>query len=257
MPVDLFEVYLRLPAFMLALARVSAVLAFVPILGSLSIPIRVRALLAVALASLATPLAPLASEPRGVPELAVGLGGELLLGALFGLVLRICFVGMEMAGMLIAQESGLAFGTIADPTTSQDESVLSVFYSQLAAVVFLSLGGHRMVVAAALDSFHGVPLLASFGVLESGFELALDALATAGSVAIRVAAPIVVTLFLTNVAMGFVARTAPQLNVVTIGFSIKGALTFLLIGTALPGAVEVFSEELARAMGWLDGLLRG
>lgn len=250
MPLELVGIYLKLPLLALVAARLAGVVMFLPVLGGLAIPARVRALLVIGLAALVTPLVPQPAVPPDAAALARGLAGELLLGALIGLALRVCFLGVELGATLIAQESGLAFGAIADPSSGLEESVLTVFYAQLAAVIFLLIGGQRAVLRAALDSFAALPPLAA-AAFERGVELVLDALALSGAVAVRVAAPVVITLFLTNVAMGFVSRTVPQLNVITIGFSIKGLLTFLLIAAALPAAVETFADAAGRTLGWI------
>ncbi|MEP0847708.1 MAG: flagellar biosynthetic protein FliR [Phycisphaerae bacterium] len=256
MPIELFAIYQKLPVFALVLGRIGAMLLALPIIAGLAVPIRVRALLAVGLALVAAPVVPVPVERvASLPAVGVALVGELLLGALIGLIVRCCFVGMELGGLLISQESGLAFGAIADPNSGLEQSVISVAYAQIAAVVFLLTGGHRAVVAATLDSFHGVPLAETFALLPAGTELALRALELGGGLAVRVAAPVVLTLFLINVALGFISRTVPQLNVTTIGFSVKTLLACLLLAAALPAASEAFGDALSVTLDGISGLL--
>jgi flagellar biosynthetic protein FliR len=252
MPYELIEQYLRLPVFVMVASRLGALIMIQPLFGALSVPIRLRALFVIGLAALVTPCV---RADRGFPDtvggLVLAMGGEILLGMLIGLAVRICFLGLQMGGLLIAQESGLAFGQIADPSTGDTQSVLSTLYLQLGAVVYLIVGGHRVLVAACLDSFQTIPLLGDSGSCLAGADLVIDAMAVGGQIAVRVAAPAVVTLFLVNVAMGFVSRTVPQINIATVGFSLKGLVAFFVIAISLPSAMAAFTDALECVVGFV------
>ncbi|RMF81316.1 MAG: type III secretion protein, partial [Planctomycetota bacterium] len=152
MPMEMFAIMGRLPVFAMVTARLAGVVMFMPVIGGLVIPARVRALIVIGLAATVTPLVHLTSStPPTITGIALALANELLLGVLLGLILRFVFLGLELGGLMIAQQSGLAFGQIADPTTGVQQSLISAFYVQLAGVVFLVIGGHRVVLSAALD----------------------------------------------------------------------------------------------------------
>lgn len=257
MPIELLTEYLRLPVFLLVAARLGGLLMFQPVLGAMAVPTNVRALLVLGLAALLTPLVGL---PAAAPDTSVGIviamATELLLGAVIGLVGVACFLGLQWGGLLVAQESGLAFGQIVDPTSEEEETVVGVFYIQMAVVVYLLLGGHRALVTACLDTFRTIPLLGDTGAATHGAELLLKALSVGGEVALRVAAPALLALFLVNVALGFVSRTMPQLNVLAVGFSIKGMLAFLLMAVSLPAALDAFTAAVGNAYQWLQTLIR-
>lgn len=256
MPFELLAQYLKLPVFALVAARMAGLLMFQPILGALAVPAQLRLLLVLGMAALLTPLVPLpADAPDTLIGLAVAMVSEILLGGLVGLATAVCFLGLQMGGQMVAQESGLAFGEVADPTTDQEQSVIGVFYVQLAAVVYLVLGGHRALVGACMDTFITIPLLSDTQVVDSAAELLCCALTLSGHVAVRVAAPTLLALFLVNVALGFISRTMPQLNVLAIGFSIKALIAYLLIAVALPGASAAFIGSLERVFGWLSEAL--
>lgn len=255
MPVELLTYYLKLPVFLMVAARLAGMLAFQPLLGTLAVPARVRALLILGLAALVTPFVDI---PRTAPDtvggLALALAGEAAVGMLIGLVVAICFVGLQLGGTLIAQESGLAIGQIADPNTGVNLALLGSFYAQLAGVVYLVIGGHRALLAACLDTFDTIPLLGAAGLARAGTDLLVEALTVSGAVAVRVAAPAVLTLFLVNVAMGFIARTVPQLNIITIGFSLKALIGFVIMAIALPSAFAAFTDALEVSFDWLTRL---
>jgi flagellar biosynthetic protein FliR len=255
MPYELIANYLKLPVFVMVASRLGAMIMIQPVFSALSVPMKLRALLVVGLAALVTPFVEIHHRLPDTPGgLALAMGAEILLGSLVGLAVRVCFLGLQMGGQLVAQESGLAFGQVADPSTGDQQSVLSAFYLQLGAVVYLILGGHRILVAACLDSFRTIPLLGEGGVFLVGGELLVEALTAGVEMAVRVAAPTILTLFLVNIAMGFVARTVPQINIATVGFSLKGLVAFFVISISLPSAAAAFTDVLERVTGWLTDL---
>ncbi|MFH1745730.1 MAG: flagellar biosynthetic protein FliR [Planctomycetota bacterium] len=258
MPYELLAQYLRLPVFLMVAARLAGMFLFQPILGALAIPTRLRLLLVLGLAALTVPFVePAETTPDTPLGLLLALASETLLGLLIGMVVTVCFVGVQMGGTLVAQNSGLAFGQIADPTTGQNLTVLSAFYLQLSVVVYLVVGGHRILLQACLDTFDTLPLLGEVNLSDLGYRILVEALAVGGVVAIRVAAPAVLTLFLVNLALGFISRTVPQLNIATVGFSLKSLVGFMVMMIALPSAMAAFTDALDMSFDWLRQLVGG
>lgn len=241
MPSELHHLFLNLPLFALVIARLGGLLFFQPILAALSVPVQVRAVLVLALAAMMAPLAPVLGPLPSTPvELALGLARELVIGAALGAVSAAAFIGLQTGGMLLAQETGLSYGQVLDPASGEESSVLSMFYMQLGVATFLLVGGHRTVVRACLETFQTIPLGNDGGRSIFAADLAIDALRAGSTLALQVAMPTLVTLFLLNTAMGFAARTLPQLNLLSIGFSIKTLIGFALMAASLPAAVQAF-----------------
>lgn len=235
MPVELFNAYFNLPLFMMVFARLAGMIMFQPLLGSLSVPKHIRVLFIAALAVLTMPYVHLTSAiPDTFVGLGLGMGREILLGAIIGLVGAVCFVGFQLGGQIIAQEAGLMFGQIADPDTGEQISIISNLYLQTATVIFLIIGGHRILLLMCLDTFRTIPLLTGSPRLEEGAELVLEALSMGFEMAIKIAAPTLIALFLINLVLGFISRTVPQLNVMIFGFTVKGMLGFIVMAVALP-----------------------
>ncbi|MCK4343491.1 MAG: flagellar biosynthetic protein FliR [Phycisphaerae bacterium] len=205
-------------------------------------------------------LTPLVSLPVDAPATPLGIVfamvSEVLLGALLGLAGVVCFLALQWAGLLIVQECGLAFGRIVDPTSNEQETVIGVFYIQMAVVIYLIIGGHRALIATCLDTFDTIPLLGDDRTTMFGAELLFKALTLSGHIALRVAAPTMLALFLANLALGFVSRTMPQLNVLAVGFSIKAMIAFLLMAVSLPSAADAFICSLEQVYQWLNQLIR-
>lgn len=256
MPFEAFAIFWQLPVFALITGRIGGMVMFLPMVGGLSIPQNVRALFVLGLAALIAPIVP---PPETMPDTFLGLAsailGELSIGLIMGFAMRGVFLALEFAGSLIATESGLSLGEIADPNNGVEQSVMSMLYVQLGMAIFLAVGAHRAVVAATLDSFQSVPLLANPPDIAAGFDLGLASLQTAGELGVRIAAPTLMTLFLANVALGFMGRTTPHLNIATVGFSIKGLLAFLTIAASLPPALEAYVQTAEDVTGWMNDWL--
>lgn len=258
MPFDLFDTYLRLPVFMLVAARIAGLLMFQPLVGGIAVPWQVRALLIIGLAALVAPVVHLAAgAPADPGVIAFALMTEIGLGAAMGVALRMVFVGMQIGGQLIAQESGVAFAQIADPNSGVEGDMINIFYGQLAGIVFLIIGGHRVLVGGVLDSFKSLPLLTPVLDPAAALTLLTDAIGSGCELGLKLAAPILVTMLMVNVALGFIGRTVPQLNVATVGFSIKGIAAFGLMAVALPTGFDAFTSTLEEVMAWVAALGKG
>lgn len=256
MSFELVGQYLNLPLFALVASRLGGLIMFQPVLGAMSIPVRVRAMFVLGLAAL---MVPLVEFPAAAPDTPLGLllamVWELLLGAIIGLVTAVCFLGLQWGGMLLALEAGMAFGRVADPNTHQNETYVSIFYVQLGVVLFLVLGGHRALLTCCLDTFETIPLLGAADFVLPGVDVLLQALALSGHVAFRVAAPALLALFLVNMAMGFIQRTMPQFNIIAIGFSLKSMIAFMIMAVSLPAAAEGFVQSVEHAYLWLNEMI--
>lgn len=253
MPAELLQTYLNLPLLGLVVARLAGLIMFQPMLNHLAVPAHLRAMFVVGLSVLVLPFVrPPAEVPSGAGGWAVALAGEMAVGLLVGTLLMLLFVGVQQGTMLIAQESGLAFGQVVDPTTEAEQSVLGVLYTEVFLLVYLVLGGHRAVLMACIESFQTAPLMAAATPDAPGWaDVLFDALAAGESMALRVAAPTVITLFLVNVALGLISRSMPQLNATTLGFTLKSLVSFGLMAVSLPAALALFTQYLDQWVRWI------
>jgi len=255
MPLELLNIPLMLPGFVLVLARTSALTMATPMFANNNVPIRVRGALALVLAMMLFPL--VRARLPGTLSWSVALGGlfgEAALGLLMGLTIQMLFVGMSLAGLLIGQQAGLALGQIYNPDLENTESVLSRLYFYLGMMFFLAVGGHRALVRSLLDSFGQVPP-GGFAVTPDALELVAGSLASAFVMAVRLAGPTLVALFLATLSMGFVSRTVPQLNILAVGFSIRIVVGLVVSAAAMVTVQEVFLEGLADSLLGLGAVL--
>jgi flagellar biosynthetic protein FliR len=240
--------------FTLVLTRLSGLVMIAPIYGGPEVPVRVRALLALALAVLIMPTqwGAHVPDPGTTLNYLVLVGSEVLIGLSLGLGIVVLFSGIQLAGQMIGRMGGLILADVFDPSAGTSVPMFSRLLFLVTLAVFVCIGGHRMVMAGLLDTFETIPP-GSAGVpisMARTFTLLLD---QSFALAVRAAAPVVTALLLSTLVMGLISRTLPQLNILAVGFGMNSMLAFGVIALSLGAAVWVFQGELEPA---LDALLK-
>ncbi len=235
--------------FTLVLARVSGLVVTAPAYGTAEVPAQARALLAVGLAALVTPgqwhvsLAPAES----LVQWLVLIGAELLVGMALGLGVALLLSGADAAGQLVGQASGLMAAELFDPTQNENVALFSRLLFLTAVAIFVLLGGHRMVMAALLDTFRAMPPGTAAwraSLAETFVTLASQSLA----LGVRAAAPALAALLLANLVLGLIGRTLPQLNIFLVGFGLNAMLALGILALSLGAALWVFQDQVAPAI---------
>jgi flagellar biosynthetic protein FliR len=239
---------------LLIFARVGAAMMLLPGLGETEIPASIRLAIALALVPLLVP--PLSSDLPPVPEQPAQLVRlitlEVLAGLWLGGLARLILLAMAMAGQTTALMLGLSSVLTQDPALGQGGTVLSRLFGMLAALLVLSTGLYALPLSALAGSYAvlpaGDPLPAGFAA-ESLAAMGAESLA----LALRLAAPFVLAAVLFNLALGLLARLAPQVQVyfVAVPAQILGGLA--LLGLVAAPLLAAFATALAEAFGRIPG----
>jgi flagellar biosynthetic protein FliR len=238
----------QLLAFFLTLARIGPLFVLAPLFSSKQIPGRVRSVIAVALA---VGLSPIAARGIDIPADPWLLGGlvlkELLVGAAYSYAIGMLLAAVAMAGTYVDTLIGFSFGSLVDPVTGNQSTVLAQLYSLVAVMVFVAIGGDAWVIEGLARTYDLVPLDAApaIGSLVQGAQHAFVTLPVS---AIEVCAPLMLAVVVTDAAFGVVSRVMPQLNVFAVGFPAKVTIGLLLIGVSLPFVAGWISDELQRSV---------
>lgn len=244
MPASLLDIPQALPVFALVFFRLSGLMIAAPVFSSSLIPARVRGAILVATAGLLFPMLNLqAPGELSMVTLLVGGVGEMMIGVIIGLSCAILLMGVEVAGHIVGQQAGIALGEVFDPTFEQETTVVGQVYLLTMTAMFLIAGGHRAMMAAVLDSYRVIPLL-SFRFDESFVLLLVELLGAAFILGIRLAGPVLIALFLSTLAMGLISRTMPQLNILSVGFTIRVMLAIGVAGASLALSKSLLLEAI-------------
>jgi flagellar biosynthetic protein FliR len=234
-------------AFLLTVVRTSAWLAVAPPFNSRAVPPMVKVALSVALA---LPVAPRMAAKAPAPEIGPVVSAILLqvvTGLILGFIAMVLFAAVQAAGELVDLFSGCTVASLYDPLSGTTSSMFGRLHQLLAVTLLFATGAHLLLVRGLMASFDVVPLRADAGALP---KLMISQLGRFFIAALEIAAPLVVVLFLAELAVGLVGRAAPSLNVLSTSFPLKILLTLSLAGltlTVLPGALERLVQHILRA----------
>ncbi|HEY1977330.1 MAG TPA: flagellar biosynthetic protein FliR [Candidatus Baltobacteraceae bacterium] len=255
--VDVFGVTVgQLETFFLVLVRVFSMLAVFPIFSAPQIPHHVRFGFGALIAFILFRTVPLVALHPNFYELVAAVIAQVVLGVIIGFIASLVFVSIQFAGELIDLQIGFAVANVINPSTQQNITVIGELELAIATLVFLITDSHHLLIQGIAGSFALVPL-PFINLDPSVMSNSVSFLSLALLNVFKIAAPPAAALFITNVALSFMARVAPQMNVFVIGFPLQIAvgLTALALSLGLLGIVgpDMF-HDVAREM---DAVMRG
>ena len=154
---------------------------------------------------------------------------------------------VELAGEVVGFQMGLNFAAFFDPAANAQTSAVARFFGQMAALLFVVLNGHLLVLMAVIRSFEVFPIDQSF--LQAMQRLRLHELgAELFATGLWIALPMVGMLMFVNLALGIVSRVAPQMNIYAVGFPITLTVGLVGIAVTLPLLDQPFSALLERVI---------
>jgi flagellar biosynthetic protein FliR len=221
-------------AFVLVFMRMAGIFLTAPVFASRNIPLTVKAAWILLISFLLFPVVefkPLDLPASGLP-LVMAVVREMLIGFSIGLGATLIFTGIQLAGQIVDIQMGLGMVNIIDPITSTQISVMGQYYYLIATLVFMAVDGHLLLLRGVADSFTLVPLGQAHFSAALGIKM-MSLVSQVFFIAFRVGAPVIGALFITNMALGVIARTVPQMNVFIVGMPLNLAVGFLITAIAM------------------------
>lgn len=242
------------PAAMVV-ARVGGLAFHGPVLSSPAIPVRIKALLVVTLGLAIYPTVAATSTLSHAPSLSMALPLLILevgIGAFIGFCASLPLLAAQFGGMSMGQQIGLGFARFYNPAIGDDSDALEQILFFLALATFLSLGGLESMFSAVAFSFTSLPAGAVPSML-LGEGVNPAAIVTGGVTAafelgLRVAAPLLAIVCLETVVMGYLSKSVPQLNIMSVGFPIRIVVGLFVIVTSLAAIDEALVDGTTGAL---------
>lgn len=228
----------------LSTMRVAVAFLIIPLFTQDLIPALIRNALFLALALLGLLVQDVRPMSLGGLQWALLLGREAMLGAALGFLFAGMLWAFEMAGQFIDMKTGASQAQVLDPLSGHQTSLTGAFLARLASWVFMASGGFMLFAALLLDSFALWPLHGDWRLLPGGtvaFEAELGRMLR---LALMIAAPSLVLLYLVDGVLGLVNRYAQQLNVFSLSMSIKSVVGHLVLLLQLGSLVVLLNDEL-------------
>lgn len=221
-------------SFFFIVARVAGLFLSAPILSDRSIPQTMKLAMVVWISLLFWFMVPPPALRANLHlDIILLLLGELILGLVIGLISRIIFVGIQMAGSLMDMQMGLSAAATFDPSSGGQVTIMERLMFYFAITIFFLSDAHHLLIVSIFESFKVIPLATQIqysGLLEQLTHLAAMIFLTG----LDLSMPILVIIFLLDFSLGLLARLAPQVNVFSLGFQVKPILGLWIFIFTIP-----------------------
>lgn len=236
------EITAWLGGFFWPFVRISAMLSVAPVIGGRQIPAQIKIAVAILITLSILPLQQ--NVPAVAPWSAIGVyitAQQMLIGLVMGFILTLVFAAMNLAGHAIGMSMGLGFSMSVDPNYGVQVPIISQFFSITATLIFLSLNGHLALISTMAGSFEYLPV-ATVGISQDGLWQLIKFSSIMFAGALSVALPAIIALLMANLVMGVMTRSAPQMNIFSIGFPMTMMAGFTILIFTLPNMLPVFER---------------
>lgn len=226
-------------ASLLVSLRLVPSLAFAPPFTLLRVPVIIRVLLAIGLSLWLVAARPDMTSAqianRSLPGLVLG---ELMLGIAIALGLQLVFAAIMWVGRVLDIQAGFGLALLADPTTNAQIPLAGTILAYAAAMMFFSTGAQYDLLALWLASVETLPI--GYGVIRPDIAAMGDYMASVFFLAIGLVGASVLAIFLTDIVIGFLSRTLPQMNVLLLGFQVKALVMIITLPLSITFAGALF-----------------
>ncbi len=253
----------RWPVFVLLTTRLTGLMITAPLWSMTTLPRAARAAITLLLAALLLPAVPPAPLPESVLELPMPAAMELLIGLAIGLTGAILVQGVVLAGETISLQMGLSLAPQLAPMPDLEVSGVGLLMSTLVLLIYAGVGGHLLLLRGLADSLTALPPGSPVDLQGGGRALA-NAAGAVFSCGVRAAAPVMVTMFLANLALALLSKAVPQINTMMVSLPVTVAIGLAMLGASLPfiaatleGWVHALPADVAAAVGALAGARAG
>lgn len=243
--------------FMLVLSRVAGIFAALPVFGGRRMPTRIKAITVFMITLICFPA--LSAAPPQMPTDAFSLAllalSEVMIGLTLAFISQIIFAAVEFSGQIIGMQMGLTISSILDPSQGTQTQIMSVIQTLFATLLFLSLNIHHLFIRAIMDSFKVIPM-GGWHINGELINFLVIRTADIFIIGIRLAAPVMVALLLTTIALGIMARAFPQMNIFMISMPLNIGLGLVVLGMTLTIFFHILQISFGNLNGQITALFR-
>lgn len=239
-------------SFILTMMRISIVMFMLPIFSTNNIPVTIKAAATLVFTLAVWPQLSLPGTlmPDHPFEFVLMALGEVFIGLVLGMAINFLFMGIQSGGELLGFQMGFTMINFADPLTGNQTGITAFFLWMVSILTFFALDGHLYMIKGFAQSFTILPpgsIYIGEGILREVLSLSAQVFV----LALKIAAPVMVALFLVEVTLGLVARTSPQIHIMEFGFPIKIGVGFLFVGLLL----VVMSQQIESFINGMDAMM--
>jgi len=242
--------------FAIVLIRIASILFLMPIFSTTALPVQVKAAMCLVMALVLTPVLPVSPEqlPSDPFHMAMLLVAELFVGMTLALVIRLVFGGLQLAAQMVGFQMGFSVASVVDPQTGTQSVIIAQFAYLVGLLLFLAADGHHIILRTLYDSF----LILKPGAItmkDTLFKLIMDMGQQMFVLSVKLMAPVMAILLFSQVSLGILAKTVPQINVLIMSFGLNIAIGLFFLGLTIQVIWPVLGKALDRGLGLMPVLL--
>jgi len=244
----------NIATFLLIFMRLGMALMVMPGIGDSYVSPQVRLHFALAMSLVMTPfLSPsLPVLPSSSPDMITLLLSEAFIGLFIGMVMRIMVSALDTAGSIISMQSGLSNGTIFNPQTATQGSMISGFYTMLGVVLLFVSNMHHYMLAAIVESYQLFPAATKAPDMMPLLDVMTHTVSAAFRIGAQMAFPFIVVGLLIQIGFGVLGRLMPQVQIFFIAQPLQIMLSLVILSMCLSAGMlywlGAFKDVVATAM---------
>jgi flagellar biosynthetic protein FliR len=236
--------------FLLILVRMFGMFVVAPFFSSGVIPFRVRTVFAFYVAACIFPMVvnTIGTVPESLYSYVLLILSEVAIGMLIGFLVSIIFAAFQLAARFFSFQMALGIAEVVDPFSQVGITLVGQLWTVMGIMVFIAIDGPHMLIMATFESYNTIHL---FRIALHGakmYKALIDTFSAMFIVALKLAFPILTTLFLLAITLGLLAKAAPQMNIFMLGFPIQIGVGFLIMIVVIGGIALGMSSALSRAI---------
>jgi len=235
-----------LVSYLFVVVRVASILYSAPFFGSNVIKPQIKFILAFLIAMIIFPAVekmPYGSLPLAI--MAVLIFKEILVGVCIGILSHFLFVGAQLGGQIVGMQMGYGMVNIMDPQSSIQLSIIASFLNIAMLLLFISLGGHYLLLGAIAESFRFIPL-GGADMHPLAYEYIAKLFGFVFLTAVKIMAPVMITLLMFSTVLGLIGKLAPQINLMIVSFPAKIAVGMFVLALSMNYFFIVYEKILLR-----------
>lgn len=241
--------------FVLITARLGGLMTVAPVWSMQSMPRAPRAAITLVLAIFLLPMSPRTAMPDQVIDMPFPIAAEMMVGVCIGLTAAVLVNAAAMAGEVLSMQMGLSIAPALSPVPEMQVAGIAPVTSLLSMLIYLSMGGHLVLLQGLAHSFQVLPPGCELAFVDGG-QAAARVMGIMFSCAVSAAAPVMVALLLTNVALAILSKAVPQLNAMMVSFPITVGVGLIMFGASLPIVSSAIAGWFSHLPGSVDTMIQ-
>ncbi|RLD31821.1 MAG: flagellar biosynthetic protein FliR [Bacteroidetes bacterium] len=237
----------NLELFILIFVRIFALISIAPLLSSAGVPGIAKVGLALFTGIVVFPW--VAEQGYLIPQsgfaYAMVMVGEIIIGLILGFMLTVIYSAFLLSGQLYSMQMGFGASMVYDPLAQIQIPLMGQFINLMAMLIFVIVGGFQKIfLMGVLRSFETIKAVDLLYMREPLLKMVLRTMTILFEQALIIAFPVLGVLLLISVSMGLLAKAAPQMNLLMLGFPIKISMAFVMLFLALPFILQAFNRVI-------------